>query len=177
MDNIAKLIVIIALGYLLVTCSDTQKAPQSKSANTSENNASLVKEKRLSARFDQIKQIGRTFNAEGQPAVFILLSSGDQDFLDIYLLRSVIKDDYLGQNHALSQSEVELRAQWKGTRFVQSSQYSTQVTLKIQKITPTEAMIDLSGALVNSATGIYLNVSASRITVSGENLKQLFGDI
>lgn len=175
MESIAKLIVIIGLAYLLMTCSAMQKIPAASDTND-RSKSSGVTAKHFTVSFNQLKRVGRAFNAAGQPTAFILLSSDNGNFLDIYLLRSIIKEGYSIQSPGLP-SEVEVRAHWNGIQFAQSAVHLTQVNFSIQSLTPTEVVIDISATLFHSATGAYLEVASSRISVSGEHLKELVGEI
>lgn len=173
MESIAKLIVIIGLGYLLMTCNTTHNTASTKSSAMDRSHSLM--DQRPSIHFTQLKRVGRAFNAAGQPTAYILLGSEDGDLLDIYLIRSAIKNGYSFQSHGLNPVQVELRVDWKGIRFSQSDAYSTPVNLSIESLTPTEAVINVSATLVHSATGAYLEVASSRISITGEQLDEFIG--
>ncbi|AIC22576.1 hypothetical protein EY04_27810 [Pseudomonas chlororaphis] len=173
MESIAKLIVIIGLGYLIMTCSTTHNTASTKSRAMDRSHSPI--DQRPNIRFTQLKRVGRAFNASGQPTAYILLGSEDGDLLDIYLMRSAIKNGYSFQSHGLNPAQVELRAHWKGIRFSQSDAYSTLVNLSIESLTPTEAVINVSATLVHSTTGAYLEVASSKISITGEQLNELIG--
>ncbi|MHC8403350.1 hypothetical protein ACYZTX_28945 [Pseudomonas sp. MDT1-17] len=175
MERITKFMAIIGLAYLLLTCGHVPRLSIAGSEDAGGYSLSVLTPA-PSISFNQVKHIAPAFNATGEPTVFVLLSSDDQTLLDVYLLRSAIKEGYSVQSHRSDRPEIELRAQWKGRRFSQSAEHPTIVNLTIQSITPTEAVIDVSGTLVNLATGAYLSVFSTGIRVSGEDLKTLVGE-
>ncbi|WP_414926520.1 hypothetical protein [Pseudomonas zeae] len=170
MESIAKLIAIIGLGYLLMTCSATYSTSSTKIRFTDK---SPLMEQRPSVRFTQMKRVGRAVNAAGQPTVYILLGSADGGLLDIYLVRSATKRGNVVQGHDLDPTQVELRAQWKGLRFSQAESFPTTVKVSIRSLTSTETVIEVAATLVNSITGTYLEVEPFRITLRKQYVEEL----
>ncbi len=83
---------------------------------------------------------------------------------------------YSVNSESFSRPEILLSTLWHGSRFIQSDQHRTTVSLTIGSITDREAVIHLSGTLVNPATGGYLTLSPSIITVQGAHLKVLVAE-
>ncbi|MHC8346618.1 hypothetical protein [Pseudomonas sp. RT6P73] len=178
MERITKFMASIGLASVLLTCSHVPRLAIAASDDSGRHTVSVVTPTPArSISFNQVKRVAPAFNAGGERTAFLLLSADDQTLLDIYLLRSTLKEGYSVQSHRCEKPEVEVRVQWRGRRFSQSSEHPTVVNLTIHSITPTEAIIDVSGTLINLATGTYVNVLSTGIRVSGENLKMLVDEI
>lgn len=73
-----------------------------------------------------------------------------------------------------SHPEIELITRWKnGDLFTQSTQFPTSVELTIVSMSPEAAVLSFSALLVNAATGGYVRLSPSLITVTGKDLEEL----
>lgn len=174
MESLVKLIVIMGLGYLLMTCSTMHNTISTKSRITDRSHSLM--DQRPSVRFTQLKRVGLAINATGQPTAYMLLRSESGELLDLYWVRSAIKIGNSSQSYSLDPTQIELRAHWNGQHFFQSDSEPTLVTVSIDFLTPTEAIINVTGKLVHSATGAYLEIAPSRIIVRGEYLNVLFAE-
>ena len=163
MESIGKVLAIISLAYWLMACNDP-------------NRKVLEPWRSVAASFHQVKAVADGYNAAGQPTVFILLGSDSGNLLDLYLLRSNITEGYAVQSLRFDHPEIELRAQWNGKRFMQSTEHPTVVNLTIRSITPNDAVIEVSATLVDRVTGQYLTLPPSVVHVQGEYLTALIAD-
>lgn len=163
MERIGKALTLTCLVYLLMACNDPPLQ-------------GLEPRKSVGASHQQVKRVAGEYNAEGQPTVFLLLGAGRQNLLDVYLLRANIREGYTVQSLSFNRPEIELRAQWKGGRFIQSTEHSTEVNLTIRTLTPDEAVIEVSATLVNPVTGGYLTLPSSSVRVQGAHLQALIAD-
>ncbi|WP_414925764.1 hypothetical protein [Pseudomonas zeae] len=123
-----------------------------------------------------LKKAKRTIagrNFDGEPTISLALGSNSRNHFELTLLRANLKEGYTVNSARLSRPEVLLSTQWYGTRYEQSVNHLTHVSLEITSLTEQEAVIVVSGTLVNPESGAHLTVSPSTISIRGAHLKQL----
>lgn len=176
MERSRKILALIGLAYGLMACREAENDPPVKSEYSSFNRPVLNPGEREIIHLKQVKRVVCGRNILGDPTVSIVVGSNSRNYFDLTLLRSNIKMGYSVNSENFSHPEILLSTHWHGSRFLQSDQHRTAVSLTIGSITSREAVLYLSATLVNPQTGGYLTLSPSIITVQGADLKKLVAE-
>lgn len=171
MDRFQTGLLLLGLASLLAGCIDNEKQPLEQMPAQGIHQATAAYPNHISVK--QVKRVLSGVNVQGQPSVSILIGSSRNHLFDITLLRSNIRPGYRVRSLSYSHPEIELMTRWNGALFTQSTKFPTSVELTIQSITPSAAVLSFSGLLVNAATGSYVRLSPSLITVTGKDFEEL----
>ncbi|MBB6155260.1 hypothetical protein HDC30_002483 [Pseudomonas sp. JAI115] len=169
MDRFPTCLCLLGLASLLTGCSDLEppaSPPQASPSPQGQAAQPLV----------SIKQVNRVLsgvNSLGEPSVSIRVGSSRNHLFDLTLLRANIHPGYRVRSLSYSHPEVELITRWNGDLFTQSTKFPTSVEVTIQSISTEAAVLSFSGLLVNAATGGYVRLSPSQITITGKDLEEL----
>ncbi len=177
MKRLAKLIILTALAYGLAACHETGCDSAARQAQLNSIHPVSGFQQSAPFRVEQVKRIEARRNIIGQPTIAMVLGANNQNLFEVTLLHSNVQEGYTVHSERFSHPEILLTTQWCGSRFEQSADYSTLVSLTIGAITAKRALIYLSGTLVNPTTGEFVTLSPSIITVQGAHLKELLSSL
>lgn len=115
------------------------------------------------------------FTLNESPAVSIAIGPDGENYFDLTLYRSNVKSGYAASSKSKNNSAISIEATWSGKNFVQSSKHSTMVSVQVVSIDTANKVANLkvSAVLVNPQTGNFLQLSNSKITVSGQSFINL----
>ncbi|MHC8403364.1 hypothetical protein ACYZTX_29015 [Pseudomonas sp. MDT1-17] len=176
MECIGKVLALIGLACVLMACSDTENNSAVMSGDTTLSRPVLNPGERVGINVKQVKRVVSKRNILGESTVSIVMGSNSPNLFELTLLRSNIRTGYSVNSERFSRPEILLSTLWYGSRFIQSNQHRTAVNLTMESINSQEAVIHVSGTLVNPATGEYLTLSPSIISVQGAYLKELVAE-
>ncbi|CAM2799854.1 Lipoprotein [Vibrio neptunius] len=116
------------------------------------------------------------YTMANQPAVDLQLQQSENNFCQITLLRSNVKEGFTASLKQQSTGSLSSSCYWNGNLYIQSSKHPTIANLKINKIDETNqsASFTTSLKLVNNKTlDSYFEIKDVTFTVAGQQYTNL----
>ncbi|MFH4575623.1 hypothetical protein FKN08_02110 [Vibrio sp. 1-2 (7-a)] len=117
-----------------------------------------------------------SYTMANQPAVSITVINDDNNFCDLIIFRSNVREGYSVTSAQQSSDELSASCNWQGNYFVQSSKHPTKANLILQSIDDKSqiATFNVDFKLVNNKTlKDYFELENLQFTVSDLEFKNL----